>query len=257
MKWPISITLVRHGQSVYNELRSIKQNDELWLRFRKLYEKDFNSPETRRLAEEVKEKFALRVSDSETPLSSQGVRQALLTGLNMKNHLSLPDVIFVSPYLRTKQTLKYMAKSWPELGSVKTIEEDRIREQEHGLSLLSNDWRVFHVLHPEQRALYDLLGMYYYQYPQGESVPQVRERIRSFTSTIIREWSEKRVLLITHHLTILSIRANFERLSSKDFIRLDKKETPKNCGATLFEGNPNAGMNGKLILKYYNRCFWE
>ena len=34
---------------------------------------------------------------------------------------------------------------------VKIIEDERIREQEHGLSSIYNDWRVFFTLHPEQK----------------------------------------------------------------------------------------------------------
>lgn len=253
MKWPESVIIVRHAQSDYNRLRAIKESDELYRLFKKAYQDRFFSLETRALAKKVRNKFALGISDHKTPLSKEGMHQARGTGYAMSRVVDLPDVIFVSPYLRTKQTLQFMIQFWPELKNVKTISEDRIREQEHGLALLYNDWRVFHVFHPEQKELYELMGMYYYQYPQGESVSQVRERIRSFTSTLIREWAGKKVMLITHHLTILSIRANFERLSPEEFIRLDREEKPKNCGVTEFKGNPVVGTNGKLELKYYNR----
>ena len=165
----------------------------------------------------------------------------------------LPDIVLVSPYMRTQQTYTEITVAWPALLSVPVIYDDRIREQEHGLSLLYNDWRVFHVFHPEQKKLYDLMGPYWYQYPQGESVPQVRDRIRSMTNTLIREYAGAHVLIITHHLTILSFRANFERLSAEHFLRLDKREKPINGGLTRYRGNPNRGTDGKLELEYYNR----
>jgi broad specificity phosphatase PhoE len=176
----------------------------------------------------------------------------------MKEAVSLPDVVIVSPYIRTRNTFMVMASAWPELERKSSVYyDDRVREQEHGLSLLYNDWRVFETMHPEQRRLRKLLGTYWYQYPQGESAAQTRERVRSMMNTIIREWAGRHVLLITHHLTILSVRANLERLSSEEFIRLDEEEKPRNCGVTIYRGNPHRGANGKLELECYNRCFWD
>jgi hypothetical protein len=53
------------------------------------------------------------------------------------------------------------------------------------------------------------------------------------------------------------VRANLERLSSEEFIRLDEEEKPRNCGVTIYRGNPHRGANGKLELECYNRCFWD
>jgi len=164
-----------------------------------------------------------------------------------------PHVIFVSPYVRTVETLEYIKLGWPALKDAKIIPDDRIREQEHGLALLYNDRRVFHVFHPEQKELLNLQGPYWYRFPQGESVSQVRDRLRSFLATLIREYSNYRVMLITHHITILSIRATLERLSPQEFIRLDKEEKPLNCGLTIYMGNPWVGREGRLELQQYNK----
>jgi len=258
MKWPSSLTLVRHGESQYNELRRRKDKDERYKLFKKAFNRDPGSPECRDLALEMRDKYNLGVSDYATPLTEAGRQQAFVTGTRMKASLSPPDVAVVSPYHRTRDTFLVMASAWPELQQKAMVYyDDRIREQEHGLSLLYNDWRVFEVVHPEQRGLRKLLGPYWYQYPQGESAAQTRERVRSMMNTVIREWSGLNVLMVTHHLTILSVRANLERLSSEDFIRLDEEEKPRNCGVTIYRGNPERGANGKLELELYNRCFWE
>ena len=55
-------------------------------------------------------------------------------------------------------------------------------------------------------------------------------------------------MAITHHLTILATRANFERLSPEEFLHLDKHDKPLNCGVTRYIGNPNLGSRGKLVL---------
>lgn len=253
MKWPKSITLIRHGQSAYNALRDTKRNDPEYERFRKAFNKDFRSPETLELAELMRARYALSVGDYETSLTEEGNKQALVTGQKLAATSSVPYVIFYSPYIRVRDTLQGIQKGWEALKAVRTIPDDRIREQEHGLSLLYNDWRLFQVFHPEQKLLHDLLGPYWYQYPQGESVSQVRDRIRLILTMLIREWAEKDVWLVTHHLTILSIRANLERLTPEEFIRLDKEEKPINCGVTRYRGNPLAGKDGRLELEFYNQ----
>lgn len=257
MKWPNSLTLVRHGQSEYNILRAKKAADPLYQKFRTVFEIDHTHKRTRDLANQVREKYALGVSDYDTPLTQIGRDQAFTTGRELQKHIRTPEVIFVSPYLRTRTTFGEMVRGWPELGNAKIVYDDRIREQEHGLSLLYNDWRVFETLHPEQKELHDLLGRYWYQYPQGESVSEVRDRIRLFTDMLVREYAEQEVLLVTHHLTILSIRANLERLSAEEFIELDENNKPSNCGITTYVGNPTKGTGGKLILEHYNRCLWK
>lgn len=255
MKWPKHITIIRHGQSEYNILRDQKLKDPLYSRFKKAYEADYESSETKALAEEIRQKYVLSVSDYKTPLTKAGLRQARLTGKNLAKAIAVPDVVFYSPYFRTIQTFSEIKKNWSDLGKALAISDDRIREQEHGLALLYNDWRLFHVYHPEQKRLHDLQGMYWYQFPQGESVLQVRDRIRSIIGTFIRDWADKDVWLITHHITILSIRANMERLSPEEFIRLDEEEKPVNCGVTRYTCNPGLGRNGKMELEFYNRQF--
>ena len=63
-------------------------------------------------------------------------------------------------------------------------------------------------------------------------------------------------MVVTHHLTILSMRANFERLDAAEFQRLDREEKPINCGVTLYKGRPYAGENGKLVLEAYNKKYY-
>jgi broad specificity phosphatase PhoE len=260
MKWPSSITLIRHGESAYNDLRRLKDADPLYREFKRAYDKRFGFTGTQELAQQISDKYSLGVSDYKTPLTPFGNKQTLTTGHALQraahNGFPQPDVVFYSPYRRTEETLGGVAAGWIDLAMAKHIPDDRIREMEHGLSLLYSDWRVFQVLHPEQKRLRDLQGPYWYQYPQGESVSQVRERTRSFTTMLIREWAGKNVVLVTHHLTILSFRANYERLSPEEFIRLDEEEKPINCGVTVYRADPTQGKDGKLILEMYNRKFY-
>ncbi len=253
MKWPASITAVRHGESSYNALRIAKDRDPIHVEFRQAYDEDYTSERCRKLAMEILKRHGLKMSDYETPLSQRGQDQARKTGAGLQlEDYNTPDVVLISPYLRTRQTWEEMQLGGFKTNGARIIIEDRLREQEHGLSVLYSDWRVFHVLHPEQKMLRELMGPYWYQYPQGESVSMVRDRLRDVTSMMIREFSGLHVMLITHHLTILSIRANYERLSPEEFIRLDEEEKPINCGVTRYIGDPKSGTDGKLILSEYN-----
>ncbi len=254
MKWPLSLTIIRHSQSAYNVLRDKKKADHEYQEFVKRFDSDeAMSGELHQMARTLQKRYATGFSDYETPLTREGEQQAHITGQKILAHTSQPDVIFISPYLRTKETYFGLWKGEPKIYGVPKIYDDRIREQEHGLSLLYNDWRIFQTIHPEQRDLYKLQGEYWYQFPQGESVSMVRDRIRSFMTMLVREYAGKHVWLVSHHLTLLSIRANLERLSPEEFMRVDHEEKPINCGVTVYEGDPSLGSDGRLVLKEYNK----
>lgn len=254
MKWPKSLTLIRHDTSAFNVLKGKKKDDASYRKFRRAYQRDLWSAESKKLALHIQEKFALDKGDHNTPLARGAGFLASRVGKKLKDVIAVPDVIFVSPYLRTRLTLGLIAEGWPALQKVKTVEEERIREQDAGLSLLYNDWRVFNVMHPEQEKLRKRLNAYWYRYPQGENIPDVRERLRSWLGTLIRDYSGKNVLAITHHMAILALRANLERLGAEEFIRLDREEKPINCGVTIYRGRPEKGKDGKLILDVYNQA---
>lgn len=256
MKWPSLLMLIRHDVSVYNALKAKKNKNPLYQEFLRAWKADPESDKTRRFAREAHKIFKLDFGDHDTPLAEAEGRQAETTGKMLKKEFGPPDVIHVSPYLRARLTLEFMIKGWPELVEAKTYEEERIREQEHGLALLYNDWRVFEALHPEQRLLYNLEGSYWYRYPQGENIPDVRGRNRDWLSTLIREFSGKRVMAITHHLNILVTRANLERFGEEEFVRLDKEEKPINCGVTVYREKPLRGKDGKLVLNFYNKKYY-
>jgi len=259
MKWPSELLLIRHAESAYNLLKRKKDADPEYKRLRKVFEKDtFDpNPEIRSLASTLHKRYGLKYSDRDTPITAEGRKQARITGRRLRESgQKCPDVIFVSPYLRTEQTLKILQEQWPDLKKPRVYREERIREQDHGLALLYSDWRIFQVLHPEQGELQRRLGEYDYRFLNGENIPDVRQRNLSWLATLTREFSSKRVMAITHHLTILATRANFERLSPEQFLHLDEHQKPVNCGVTHYIGDPTAGSNGRLELKKYNRKYY-
>jgi broad specificity phosphatase PhoE len=257
VKWPSELLLIRHAESTYNDLKRQKEADPDDQRFRRLYAEDRLQEEVRALSVMLHKRYALGCSDRNTPITTNGEMQARTTGRAMRQaEMVPPDVIFVSPYRRTEQTLQLMLEEWPALGTAKVYREERIRERDHGLGLIYNDTRIYHVMHPEQAELHELLGDYDYRFLGGENIPDVRQRNLSWITTLTREFAGRRVMAITHHLTILATRANFERLSPEEFLHLDRHEKPLNCGVTQYVGDPEVGSRGRLRLVEYNRRYY-
>lgn len=260
MKWPETLSLVRHDISVFNSTNDRKKADPIFQTFVQSFTEDINSPRTKTLATYIRQNYALNYGDHNTPLApvpeGQASRSEIMAS-RLKNQMPLPDVVFVSPYARTKQTLERMKSGWPQLQDVPTIDEYRITEQDHGLAQLYGDWRVFETFNPEQHILYGLLGEYWYRYPQGESVPDVQERLRSWVTTLTREFRGMVVLAVLHHLSILALRANLERWRDIDFIQVDKTDKPDNASVTIYRGQPNPETDGQLVLQDYNLRLFE
>lgn len=248
--------MVRHDISIYNVLRSEKEKDPRYKEFLLCFDKEPFGARTTELAKILWKKFRLRVGDHDTPLVDSESKNSEVVGSQLKKELALPDIIFVSPYKRTESTLEGLKRGWPELNDVKIIKEERIREQEHGLALIYNDSKIFQALNYQQKLLRDIEGPYWYRYPQGENVPDIRERNRSWLGTLSRDFKRKKILVISHHLNILATRANLERWDANEFRRVDLEEKPINCGVTVYRGYPILGEDGKLLLKYYNKKFF-
>jgi broad specificity phosphatase PhoE len=256
MKWPNTLTVVRHGESEYNVLKAKKEVDPTFIELKEAYEhRDVDPLRAMELADQLiaEGKFNLPHGDHATPLTPEGRRQAKITGRKLAKLIPMPDVVFVSPYLRTHQTLAQMAIGWQGLEDIPVVVDERLREQEHGLSTIYPDWRVYNLKNPNQATLRDREGQYWYRYLNGESVPDARERIRSWLGALTRDYAGKNVLTISHHLTKLAIRANLERFGPEEYIRLDLQEKPVNCGVTIYRGFPGLGVDGKLKLDKYNQ----
>ncbi|RTK95391.1 hypothetical protein EKI60_00350 [Candidatus Saccharibacteria bacterium] len=150
-----------------------------------------------------------------------------------------------------------MVLGWPELGAVETIVEERVREREHGLANLYNDWKVFYTLHPEQQRLHALEGSYWYRYPQGESIPDVRERMRSEMNTLCVDYPGLDIMIVTHHVSILSLVANVQGLDSVAFKKLDRTNKPDNASITTLVPISDGGPTGSMVVESYNQKFYQ
>jgi len=131
MKWPESLTLIRHGQSKYNELK---------------------------IKNELYDVCAQNYTDETTPLTDEGKQQANIVGEKLKEIIKIPDVVIMSPYLRTRETFDNLVVGWPELANVLQFEDERIREQDHGLKLIYCNKDEFFKAYPDQEKLHKKNG---------------------------------------------------------------------------------------------------
>ncbi|MDE2025698.1 MAG: histidine phosphatase family protein [Patescibacteria group bacterium] len=261
MKWPASVTLVRHAESEYNAEKKTLRQERLYRAFSKAYDRNPLSFQTFVLAKLVDLRHPARRADFSTSLALGAGEKAQKMASVLKTQIPIPDVVFVSPLTRTQQTFEWMLKGWPELkqaieeGKVKVVREPRIREQEFGEANGYVNSKVYYGLNRRQARIRKNMGdlaEYWYRIPGGESENDVQQREQLWIGALTRDYSGQNVLAITHHLSILGFRAAVERLDDREYVRLDKEDKPINLGVTVYEGDPTLGSSGRLVRRRYN-----
>lgn len=224
-KWPDVITIVRHGESLKNVERArVEQFDSNKL------------------------KLDITERDMDIPLSERGKSQVIAIGKELKKREKF-DVIFVSPYVRCRQTADLIIE---QLGyKPKLVIEERIREKEFGVvdNLTKKGIQKFY---PEEWERRQRDGKYYYRPSGGESYPDVGLRLHSFLGTLTRDYRNKRVLIVCHSVVVKMFRKLLERLEEKDILAIDKTEEVDNASATTYQYDVK---EEKLKLKEYNKVF--
>jgi len=267
-KQPNSITVIRHVTSAFNMIN--KNNIQGYREFSKQFDieykkldlqalvnESFPSEDLLRKVKEIISKLIFNNSDYDTGIADGAMEQAVKTGSRLSDYVDLPDTIYVSPYKRAKLTLEGLKEGWSDLKGVTVIEDDRIREQEYGMQNIYADWRVYFTLNPKQALLRKHSTEYEYRQEQGESLLDVRNRLRSFLSTIITGHggkSPKDVMVITHHLAIMAMRANIERWNREVFLDQNRNNRPPNSSITTYVANESDidDQPDRLALKHEN-----
>ena len=225
-KWPDNLIIVRHGESKRNADREFAR------------------------AQGKYADFTEGVRDQDTPLTPIGEMQSISVGVELRKRFDMGDpidVIYVSPYLRTRQTMDKIVEG---LGyQPKVIVDERIREIEFG-QLDGIDGRGIEMKYPEEVKRKAKEGKYFYRPPGGESRPDVKIRIRSFLDTIVRDCRGLNVLVICHSVVVLNFRALLERWGEDDYLQVDKENDVKNASVTHYQ------FEKKLRLKEYNSVFY-
>ena len=137
------------------------------------------------------------VPDHRIGLTDKGFEQARDVGTLVRDVLDgEPVEVYVSPYLRTRQTLRAMQLP---VADRDVRVEPRLREQ---------DWANFQdpADIAEQRELRDRYGHFYYRFAHGESGSDVYDRVSTFLESMFRNFetahAPRNVLVVTHGLTM-------------------------------------------------------
>ncbi len=160
-----------------------------------------------------------RVPDHRISLTPKGFEQARDTGAAIREVLDGESVeAYVSPYVRTRQTLEALALPVAER-DVRV--EPRLREQ---------DWANFQdpVDIAEQKAERDRYGHFYYRFSNGESGSDVYDRVSTFLESMHRNFetptAPRNVVIVTHGLTMRLFCMRWFHWSVDYFESLDNPE---------------------------------
>jgi broad specificity phosphatase PhoE len=224
-KWPDNLIIVRHGESLKNVERA------------RLEQFDSN-----------KLKLDITERDMDIKLSERGEWQAIATGKTLAKGPKF-DVVFVSPYIRCRQTADLIIE---QLGyKPRIVIEERLREKEFGVveNLTKKGIAKFY---PEEWERRERDGKYYYRPAGGESYPDVGLRVHSFLGTLTRDYREKNVLIVCHSVVVKMFRKLLERMEEKDVLEIDKTNEVDNASATTYSYDRK---EDRLKLKEYNKIF--
>jgi broad specificity phosphatase PhoE len=140
-----------------------------------------------------------RVPDNKIELSPRGVEQAAEAGRRLRALVGDESVaFFISPYLRSRQTLDAVLRS-SGIACPVIREDPRLREQE---------WGNFQdpAVMPEAMRKRREVGSFFYRFAEGESGADVFDRISSFNETLFRDFKRKdctrNVVLVSHGIAL-------------------------------------------------------
>ena len=150
----------------------------------------------------VDETMYQRKPDHRIELTEKGKTQARAAGVALKELLE-PDeqvYVYVSPYVRTMQTLYELGQALGPERVSGVREEPRMREQDFG----NFQDHTMAELKKERHGF----GRFFFRFPNGESASDVYDRVTSFRETLRNDMNFGRytenctVVIITHGLTL-------------------------------------------------------
>ncbi|KAJ7952269.1 Phosphoglycerate mutase family protein [Quillaja saponaria] len=129
------------------------------------------------------ESIYTRVADPKIGLTERGKEEAEECGRQIKEMIEKDGMknwkvyFYVSPYRRTLETLKSLARPFERSRIAGMREEPRLREQDFGNFQDREKMRI-------EKAIRMLYGRFFYRFPNGESAADVYDRITGFRETI-------------------------------------------------------------------------
>ena len=230
---PALLVLVRHGESQ----RNVAKKDN---RF-------FLDDEAR--------KSVRGVPDHRIPITAEGRRQALATGIAIREHFGSFDYVYHSGYTRTVETTDAILEAYSagERERIQIRHHLFVRERDAGYAYDMTDVEASAAF-PWLQDYWNTSGAFFARPPGGESLAQVCERVYAFLQKVTRDLSGRRVLVVTHAGTIWCFRYVLERWTYEEAERRFKTEVNPNCSVTSYRYDD---VSKRLRLEEAARVYWE
>ncbi len=197
-------------------------------------------------------------ADWRIPLTKKGREQARLAGKKVASHITPNNIhnntdtiestrsnnifFYVSPYLRTRQTLREILHEIPSDQILGIREDPRISEQQFG------NFQSHHTMQDNKATRSDF-GRFYYRFPEGgESGFDVYNRVSGFIGTLKRDSAEyytdddetqeedsTTICIVTHGLALRLFLMRWFQYSVHEF---ERSYNPKNAAVVVLERDP-------------------
>lgn len=213
-----------------------------------------HSDREKNLTEALKEKrdespCPKRKPDHRLELTEKGRKQAREAGVRLGEILGPEETVYVyvSPYVRTMQTLFEMGQTFGTDRILGVREEPRMREQDFGNFQDSSMSEL-----KKERAGF---GRFFFRFPNGESAADVYDRVTSFRETLRNDINFGRfrcdvlgcktddctVVIVTHGLTLRTFLMRWYKWTTDMF---EKVRNPGNAELVVME----RGAGGRYSL---------
>ncbi|KAG1365146.1 phosphoglycerate mutase-like protein AT74 [Cocos nucifera] len=143
--------------------------------------------------------------DYRIPLTRRGVEQARAAGRRIRHVLSdggqavnWKVYFYVSPYERTRLTLREIGRAFSKKRIIGVREECRVREQDFGNFQVEERMKVI-------KETRERFGRFFFRFPEGESAADVYDRVANFMESLWRDIDMKRFGQVDHSDTNLII----------------------------------------------------
>lgn len=229
---PSLLVFIRHAESVRNEAKKGS-----------IY---FADDESRRGIEGT--------PDHLIPLTENGLRQAALTGPELRRRFGTPAYLYHSGYTRAVQTADGILNAYTarERTRIEVRQHIFIRERDPGYAYDMTGEEVA-ANFPFMDKYWKTFGGFFARPVGGESLAQMTERAYMFLNMLFRDRAGQKVFVVTHGGTLRCFRFLLERWNYEQALRWAPGESPKNCGLTVYKYDKT---QGRLILQEHNTVCW-
>ncbi|KGN66109.1 phosphoglycerate mutase-like protein AT74 [Cucumis sativus] len=193
--------------------------------------------------------------DNKVPLTEEGLIQARIAGTELRRLLSNDGTnphwrvyFYVSPYERTRSTLREIGRAFSKKRIIGVREECRIREQDFGNFQVEERMKVV-------KETRERFGRFFYRFPEGESAADVYDRVSSFLESLWRDIDMNRLrhnpsqdlnlIIISHGLTSRVFLMKWFKWTVEQFEYLNN---PENCECRVMQ----LGEGGEYSLAIHH-----